>query len=92
VGWVQFWLHRFVENGIPHKAGEMPFGESMLAFQDPDGLRLALVAMPGIDAEPAWSGNVPAEYAIRGFHSVSLLVREAAPTGGILTDVFGFPK
>jgi len=29
---------------------------------------------------------------IRGFHSVSLLLREAAPTGAILTDVFGFSE
>ena len=27
-----------------------------------------------------------------GFHSVSLLLREAAPTGAILTDVFGFAE
>src|SRR6185369_6477407 len=39
---MQFWLHRFVESGIPHKAGEMPFGESMLTFEDRTacGLRL----------------------------------------------------
>src|SRR5215210_7755261 len=29
---------------------------------------------------------------IRGFHSVSLLLRKAAPTGVILTDVFGFSE
>jgi glyoxalase family protein len=35
---------------------------------------------------------VPAEQAIRGFHSVNLLLRDAAPTGAILTDVFGFAE
>src|SRR4051812_35552124 len=58
-----------------------------------DGMRLALAAVPGSETEPAWSGGeVPAEHAIRGFHSVSLLLREAAPTGAILTDVFGFSE
>ena len=33
---------------------------------------------------------MPAEHAIRGFHSVSLLLDEAGPTAEILTDVFGF--
>ena len=33
---------------------------------------------------------MPAEHAIRGFHSVSLLLAEAAPTAAVLTDVFGF--
>jgi glyoxalase family protein len=34
--------------------------------------------------------HIPAEHAIRGFHSVSLLLREAEPTGAILTGVLGF--
>jgi glyoxalase family protein len=90
-GAIGYWAHRFVEKGVAHKAIEKRFGETVLSFEDPDGMRLALVAVPGIENEPAWSGGeVPAEHAIRGFHSVSLLLREAAPTGGILTDVFGF--
>ena len=49
--------------------------------------------MPGIENEPAWTGgDVPAEHAIRGFHSVNLLLAEAAPTGAILTDVLGFTE
>jgi glyoxalase family protein len=49
--------------------------------------------VPGIESEPAWvNGEIPAEHAIRGFHSASLLVQEAAPTGAILTDIFGFTE
>ncbi len=33
---------------------------------------------------------MPAEHAIRGFHGVSLLLEDAAPTAAILTDVLGF--
>jgi glyoxalase family protein len=44
-----------------------------------------------LEAKPAWSaGGVPAEHAIRGFHSVSLLLAQAGPTAAVLTDVFGF--
>ena len=92
-GAIGYWTHRLVEKGVAHEAPEKRFGETVLAFKDPDGMRLALVAVPGIENEPAWSGGeVPAEHAIRGFHSVSLLLREAAPTGAILTDVFGFTE
>jgi glyoxalase family protein len=88
-----YWTHRFVENGVTHEAVEKRFGESVVSFKDPDGMRLALVVARGIEREAAWSaGDVPAEHAIRGFHSVSLLLREAAPTGAILTDVFGFSE
>jgi glyoxalase family protein len=88
-----YWTHRLVEKGVPHEALQKRFGESVLAFKDPDGMRLALVAMPGIEQEPAWThGEIPAEHAIRGFHSASLLVAEAAPTGAILSDIFGFTE
>lgn len=92
-GSIGYWTHRLVEKGVPHEAPVKRFGETVVAFKDPDGMRLALAAVPGIENEPAWSGGgIPAEHAIRGFHSASLLVAEAAPTGAILTDVFGFEE
>lgn len=88
---IGYWTHRFVAHGVPHDAPVKRFGETVLAFRDPDGMRLALVGVPGIAVEAAWEGSdVPAEHAIRGFQGVSLLVDDAAPTGAILSDVFGF--
>lgn len=90
-GAIGYWAHRLVANGVPHDAPVKRFGETVLAFRDPDGVRLALVGLAGIEAEPAWDGGeVPAEHAIRGFHGVSLLLGEAGPTAAILGDVFGF--
>ncbi|HWV52965.1 ring-cleaving dioxygenase [Pseudorhodoplanes sp.] len=92
-GAIGYWTHRFIEKGVAHDAIVRRFGETILSFRDPDGMRLALVGVPGIESEPAWnSGDVPAEFAIRGFHSVNLLLKEAAPTGAILTDVLGFSE
>ncbi len=90
---IGYWTHRFIEKGVAHEPVDKRFGETVLSFKDLDGMRLALVAVPGAENEPAWSsGEVPDEHAIRGFHSVSLLLRDAAPTGAILTDVFGFSE
>jgi glyoxalase family protein len=91
-GAIGYWTHRFVERGVPYDAPVRRFGETVVSFRDPDGMRLALIGVPGIETEPAWSGGVPAEFAIRGFHSVNLLLKEAAPTGAILTDVLGFSE
>ena len=45
----------------------------------------------GAEAEAARTGGgIPAEHAIRGFHGVTLMLGEAAPTAAILTDVLGF--
>ena len=90
-GSIGYWTHRLIAEGVAHEAAASRFGETVLGFKDRDGMRLALVAVPGAEHEPAWSdGTVPAEHAIRGFHGVSLLVAEAAPTAAILTDVLGF--
>lgn len=92
-GAIGYWAHRLVEHGVPHDVPVKRFGETVLAFRDPDGMRLSVVGVPGIEAEPAWAeGGIPAEHAIRGFHGVSLLVADAAPTGAILSDVFGFQE
>ncbi|MGO4665519.1 ring-cleaving dioxygenase [Bosea sp. 2RAB26] len=92
-GAIGYWTHRFVELGVAHEAPQKRFGETVLPFRDPDGMRLALIGLPGIAAEPAWTGGaIPAEHAIRGFHSVSLLLEDAAPTGAILSDIFGFAE
>lgn len=83
-----YWTQRLVNQGAERATR---FGEALLTFRDPDGLRLALVGLPGIEAEPAWdNGEVPVEHAIRGFHSVSLMLAETAATGAILSGVFGF--
>jgi glyoxalase family protein len=90
---IGYWTHRLIEQGIPHQAPEKRFGETVLPFKDRDGMALALVAVPGAENEPVWSNSdVPPEHAIRGFHSVSLLLEDALPTGAILTDVFGFTE
>lgn len=92
-GAIGYWAHRLIEKGVAHEAPEKRFGETVIAFKDPDGMRLALAAMPGIEHEGAWNnGGVPAEHAIRGFYGASLLVAKAAPTGAILTDVLGFTE
>ena len=88
---IGYWTQRFVEKGVAHEGPTKRFGETTVAFRDGDGTRLALAGVKGIEAKPAWSaGGVPAEHAIRGFRSASLLLAEAGATADILIDVFGF--
>ncbi|MCQ8784071.1 ring-cleaving dioxygenase [Mangrovibrevibacter kandeliae] len=93
-GALGFWLHRFLETGVVCEPVEKRFGDTVLPFHDPDGLRLALVASAeagGRGDEGAWTGRpIAADQAIQGLHGVTLLVADAAPTAAILTNVFGF--
>ena len=89
---VGFWIHRFIERGIVQESTRKRFGETVLPFRDPDGMRLAMVAVPGLQGESAWSEDVPAERAIRGFHGISLLLAKADLTGVVLSEVLGFAE
>jgi glyoxalase family protein len=93
VGAIGYWTHRFIEKGVAYEPLEKRFGEPVLSFGDPDDLSLALVGVAGAEREPTWSnGDIPAEHAIRGFHGVTLMLEDAAPTGAVLTDVLGFAE
>src|SRR5499427_4508651 len=90
---IGYWTQRLIEKGVAHDALEKRFGEPVLSFTDPDGMRLALVGVAGASSEPAWSGGgIAAEHAIRGFHGVTLMLEKAAPTAAILTNVLGFKE
>jgi glyoxalase family protein len=88
---IGFWTHRFIEHGVTTEALEKRFGEPVLPFRDPDGMSLALVGTTKAQTEAGWDGSeIPAEHAIRGFHGVTLMLNDAAPTAAVLRDILGF--
>jgi glyoxalase family protein len=85
-----YWTQRLAAKGVQHGAQSRRFDQPVLALSDPDGLRLALVGIEGAEAQGAWSnGEIPSEHAIRGVYGVTLLLRDAAATAAILTEVAG---
>lgn len=92
-GSVGFWTHRLLAAGVVQDGQSERFGETLIAFRDPDAMRLALVALPGIGAEPGWAtADIPAGHAIRGVHGVTLMLEDGAATGAVLSDVLGFAQ
>lgn len=87
LGW---WVERLDRYGVPRDEPVERFDEEALTFLDPDGLKLELVAHDGV-GEPisGEGGPVPAEVAIRGFHSVALTLGSATPTADILVEGLG---
>jgi glyoxalase family protein len=85
-----YWQARLQEFGVATSLPDQRFDEEALVLADPDGLRLELVAQADAPDVTPWAhGPVPAEAAIRGFHSVTLWAAEAEPTARLLTQTFG---
>ncbi|HEY8687056.1 MAG TPA: ring-cleaving dioxygenase [Chloroflexota bacterium] len=87
---LEWWVQRFDAEGVPHAGIEERAGRPVLAFTDPEGQRLELIVGERTDSKPWSAGPVPEEYAIRGFASVTLVVRRPEPTVRVLTDIMGF--
>ncbi len=87
-----FWIDRFHRLGIPYQGPETRFDEKIIRITDPDGLMVELVGVDGLDdAKGVWAtDDVPAEVAIRGFHSISLWVADRSKTERILMNNLGF--
>lgn len=89
----EFWQKRLAENGVAAEERTNPFGETVLAFTDHDGMGLEIIERP--DATEAgtepWAGaTVPAQYAIRTVDGVTLRVARRESTEAALTQLLGF--
>jgi len=90
-GSVEFWKKRLLDKGVRAEVARPRFGETVIAFEDPDDHKLELVASKVASSIPGWGGGeVPAEHAIRGFHGITLEIRNPERTARVLTEVFGF--
>lgn len=86
-----YWQKRLAGLKVSTDPVETRFNEQVLTVFDPDGLRLELVATPEADPRaPAPSTDVPAQFAIRGFHGTTLALTDAKPTAAVLTDSMGY--
>jgi catechol 2,3-dioxygenase-like lactoylglutathione lyase family enzyme len=65
----------------------------MLFFTDPDGLQLELIATADANPDRAWNrGAVPMDFAIRGFHHVTLSENGYERTASLLSNTLGFKR
>jgi glyoxalase family protein len=92
-GSLDYWESRFDDYGVEYDDRVERFGETVLPFSDPDGLPVELVETEIPDDDPVvpWTEFVPSEYAIRGFHSVTLWLADPDPTEGLL-ETMGFER
>jgi catechol 2,3-dioxygenase-like lactoylglutathione lyase family enzyme len=86
-----FWIERLLAQGVKYEGPARRFDEQVLAFSDPDGLLLELVASSRGTKAPAWlEGPLPPEHAIRGLHGTTLWEDGDAGSAEFLQQTMGF--
>jgi glyoxalase family protein len=84
------WVRRAAAAGVATSEGAERFGAHTLVLSDPSGLQIELVGDQRDERTPWSGGGVDSRTAIRGLHSVTLLLRDRAPTIAFMTDLLGF--
>lgn len=85
---LDYWLVRLAELGVPHGPAQDIDGRRQIAFEDPEGQRLALIDDGGAGPAHPWAKSpVPPEHQIRGLGPITVSVPTLAPTDRFLTDV-----
>ncbi len=88
---LEYWLDRLESHDIDVDGPTERFGETVIEFDDPDGITLALVATDDAPDGHSWNGSpVPVAHQLRGFHSVTLSVSDIEPTADVLTEGLGY--
>ena len=84
---MNYWLERLKRFGINYKTPEERFGEeTVVYFEDPDGLGLEFVFNTK-DVRPGFTyGHIPLEFSIKGFYSVEIWEEGYERTAGLLTE------
>lgn len=89
-GSLAYWSARLRERNVDLGPPETRLGEPVLRFADPDGMAVEIVGMADPKGVPWPAGPVPAEHAVRGFHSVTLSEEGYERTAEMLTELMGF--
>jgi glyoxalase family protein len=92
-GTLDFWGQRLESYGVALDPVESRFGERVLPFADPHGLRVALVESESAmrRAFEPWDGSpIGVAQQIRGLEGARMLERELSATTQFLTKVLGF--
>jgi glyoxalase family protein len=88
-GSLGFWQARLKQHDVEPIEGRARFTDEVLAFRDHSGLVFEVVTS-GEDDRESWQSTIDEEAAIRGLHSVTLVVRMPQPTIDLMTSVLGF--
>jgi glyoxalase family protein len=84
------WRRRLAAHGVAITGEGTRFGEAFVVFDDPSGLAIELVATSQDPRTPWHLDDLDPAMAIRGIHSVTLMIRSPQRSLDLLTDILGW--
>jgi len=88
---IGYWLERLKQHHVTAEKTSTRFSEEVIRLIDPDGILIELIASSAHGSFEPWPESpVPAEHALRGFHSVSAALEGYERTARLLTETFGY--
>jgi glyoxalase family protein len=90
-GSLGFWTDYLRRLNIRIYPIEKRFGLELLPFEDPDGMRLELVAGGAMETVATWQESpIPSMHQLQGFYGATLRLAEVEPTAELLTKHMGY--
>ncbi|MBY0095693.1 ring-cleaving dioxygenase [Mesobacillus maritimus] len=89
-GSLPFWVNHFNQNNIEHGEIEERFGLNRLTFQHPCGLEFEFVEDDADTRKGYVTDEVSINEAVKGFHSVTMSVREVEEQDRFIREVLGY--
>jgi glyoxalase family protein len=84
------WIVRLADRGIDFDGPFTRFSRPMIEFRDPDGLRLEIAAVDGLERIDSAQTDRDVAQSIGGFGGVTLCVEAPERTIKLLTETFGY--
>jgi glyoxalase family protein len=88
---LDYWITRLSAKGISLDGPSLRFGQQVVTFPDPDGMKIDLVFTDRSPVVVPWNqGPVPTDHQLRTFHGVTMALNDAVPSVALLSPVMGF--
>lgn len=92
-GSIDFWQERLTKMKVPIIGRSERFGQPVLTFEHPEcGLHFELIEDSSDSRIPFKADDIPAQYAIRGFHSWTVQTRETDDMDIFMTEAWNYQK
>ncbi|WP_291787665.1 ring-cleaving dioxygenase [Cecembia sp.] len=87
---LDYWIDRLEKYQVSTSDVLTRFGEKLIRFEDHDGMGIELIANAN-DSRNGWTyGNIPIEYAIRGFYGATLNLKSKTLTEKLLIQFMDY--